>query len=975
MNTQEFLDRVLPVEGKIILGVEQKTPDGSRSWHKYIAYDSTYEAAAAAEQFDQRGETVYFGVNGYGDWYEDPRTGKKRIRTKANVVACRSLFEDLDVNPDKDDAYDTRASALTDIGKLAKALNIQPTVVSSGGGFHVYIHVAEDFTPQEWAELRALKRTVTAHLGMKVDLNAEKDVSRVLRPVGTHNRKGGAAREVRAIFKGKTYSLEYVRNTLQEYIDGNRLEPISVEPIGDNTAVANWFAAAAGEHPPSDADLVAERCQAIADFKETGCSASEPHWYKSIGVVKYCVDGEDIAHEWSKQDSGYTEEETSKKIAQWSYGPTTCDEFDAILGCKADCPFAGKCRSPIQLGYPEDLESRAEVSDPAQDVALTVGEFTTIEGRNIPYWPRGYSWNGSAIRRVVRLDEGNVDHRPFCTSLVYPIDRIRDSEGVWNILWAARRRSGDWFEFMMPTSELAAPEQMAKTLASQEVFLTQPATTARKDMTEFATNLVGALQAHRKETKTYSRFGWTDDYTGFVIGTRIIKADGEYEILLDDKMPNDFKQDFGTSGTLEEWVENIDFLFNRPGAEPFQFALCHVMGSLLVELVGSSNWHGMPVALVGGGGTGKTTGCKIANGFFARPGPLDKQGSDAGSTLAAAIARVSLTGSLPVLMDEFSQRTPAEMTRTGYALANGRDKERLNSSGRFATTGDEWYKNSLITSNDSIAETIATLPAGYVTEATQLRFFEVTVEDKFLEKRFADVEQNFVEHHMDNVYGVACRPFILHIINNLTWTRRQLSQARAKLNPKNSEETKERFYRDCIVTAIVAGKIAERLGLIRFDINALRKWAEDQVLRMRSSRAEVNTNIDEHVAAYIASLTGRLIVTQRLGDARTERMKEEPLTPINRPPAVGRICTEIKRAFVTVQSVTQWCKDNRVTPSVFKEELDRLGYIKHTADGSQTLKMYIGVGTSVPSGQAVCYELDYDKLFYGEDDLLAGGDK
>ena len=46
-----------------------------------------------------------------------------------------------------------------------------------------------------------------------------------------------------------------------------------------------------------------------------------------------------------------------------------------------------------------------------------------------------------------------------------------------------------------------------------------------------------------------------------------------------------------------------------------------------------------------------------------------------------------------------------------------------------------------------------------------------------------------------------------------------------------------------------------------------------------------------------------------------------------------------------------------------KEELDKGGYIIYAADGSPSIKCYIGSGSTVPSGQARCYEFKYSKLF------------
>ena len=481
-------------------------------------------------------------------------------------------------------------------------------------------------------------------------------------------------------------------------------------------------------------------------------------------------------------------------------------------------------------------------------------------------------------------------------------------------------------------------------------------------MAEFAQTLIETLQKYKVETKTYEQFGWTEDRKGFVMGTKMITENGTLDVLCDSQIPPDVAVDFGRSGTLEEWVANIDTLYNRQGAEPFQFALCHSMGSVLVELMASSNWHGLPLAFTGHGGTGKTTACKIACGFYGNPKLMNRQANDQGTTLNAVIKRIAATGPIPLLLDEFSGRSSEELTRTGYALANGRDKERLNNKGSFATMGHEWFKNSLITSNDSILESIAKLPAGYRVEATQLRFFEVSLGEGLVDKVFPDTTQSFVEHHMDHVYGEACLPFIRFVMKNLAWVRRQLAAARAKFNPKSEDDNKERFYRDTIVTALVAGLIAKKIGLVSFDINAMKQWAVAQVKLMRESRKEVNTDIKEHLAAFISTLHGRLIITKRMGHASAN--KEEPAVPL-RGPAQGRICTEDRKAFITCAAVVNWCKENNVTQAAIRDELDRAGYLVYNAKGEVNRSMYIGQGSTVPTGLSRCYELKYHKLMDG----------
>ena len=942
MKTQQFLDLVMPEQGGKVIALATPTKDGG-VWFKYKTYKTANETADAVAHFDDLGETVYFAVNSFNDWYLDKDKDKKRIRTQENIHSCRSLYDDFDVGDDDTKKYATREEALADIIRIATVLKLTPTITSSGGGYHCYFSLDADIDKATWEELSALKRDITTHLGVKADRAVDMDSARILRPVGTHNRKTEPPTKVELVKMGKAYSVEVIRAKFQAYIKDNSVTPA---PTNKKKTV-NPFGAALGEYPVSDANVVAEHCFAIREFRDREGDIPEPHWHRAIGVVKHCENGEQVIHDWSKGHKDYSELQTQTKIDEWAVGPTSCIEMDSIIGCMEDCPMSDKCKFPIQLGHKEEVEDK--------NVPIV------IEGQSIPYWPKsGYKWNGQALSRSIKDEDGVVQWRPFCRSFIYPINRIKDKEGTWVVHWRAKEKNGNWREFFMPTSELASSDLMCKTLASQEIFLVRTQK-ARNDMAEFAEGLIETLQAWKIETKTYSQFGWTDDRKGFVMGTKMIKLKDEEAVLCDSDIPTDIAVDFGTSGSIDEWIANIDTLYNRPGAEPFQFALCHSMGSVLVQLMGSSNWHGLPLAFTGHGGTGKSTAAKIACGFYGNPEYMERQTGEQGATLNAVIKRIAIMGALPMLLDEFSGRQPDELTRTGYALANGRDKERLGSNGKFATVGGPWFKNSFITSNDSLHENISKLPAGYRVEATQLRFFEVQLPEDFRTEVFPDITQSFIENHMDNVYGEACRPFIRFIIKNHDWVCRQLTAARGKFNPESNEDNKERFYRDTIVTAVVAGKIAEKLGLILFDTKSMKKWAINQVELMRESRKESNTDIGEHIAQFIATLPGRLIITKHFNDARA-KTKESPMEML-RAPAVGRVCIDDKKVYITAKTVNDWCKEHGVAPATMKEELDKGGYLIYAADGSPSVKVYIGSGSTIPSGQSRCYEFKYGKLF------------
>ena len=961
MNTLEFLKRVQPEGGLKVLCTQETftTKEGKqKTWLKPHHFQSIDAAAEAVEQFDSKGKSVYHACNGFGEQFNAEK--KNRIyRTQENVVACRSIYDDFDVDADDPDKYESRNAALADAVRLAQEVKLTPTITSSGGGFHMYFHCDEDMTPAEWEALSAMKRDISHHLGLKNDPAVDMDSARVLRPIGAHNHKTDVPRPVQLIKEGKVYTYGQLYSKLDSYIKTNSVS--RAPAVKKSKAVNNMFAAAI-EYPPSNPDLVAEKCWAVKNFIEQKGDVSEPYWHKVIGLIKHTEDGEAKCHEWSALSDTYAHNETQDKINAWGAGPPSCATMDAVAKCKQHCPHANKIAFPITLGHEASspVAAAAAPSAPTATTAMPTGK--VLGGRNFPFFPSSnYGWNNNEMKAAWVDPQDNTTHwRPFCRSLAVPINRVRDTEGVWHIHWVALEKNGNWREFFMPTSELASADRMAATLAANEVFLKRNST-AKKDMADFTIDVIESLQLWRQETKTYKQFGWTPEFDGFIIGNKKITAKGEEDVLLDtDEVPSDINVDFGTSGTLTEWVDNIDTIYNRPGAEPFQFALCHSMGSALVPLVGSTNWHGLAYVLSGGTSGGKSTNCKIACGFWGNPALMERQTGEQGSTLNAAIKRIAVMGSVPVLLDEFSGRKPEELIRTAYSLGNGRDKERLGSNGKFTTVGGQWFKNSFITSNDSLQDEIAKMNAADKVEATQLRFFEVKLEDGFRANVFGDLDKQFVEHHMDHVYGHASREFLRSVMNNMESVKRLITNVRSKFNYKSDDDSKERFYRDTATTAYAAAKIAKKLGLIKFDIDNMMAWTEEQIMKQRENRKLSQTEIGEHLASFIATLPGRLIITKNMGDGRKDR--QVPLEPL-RSEHVGRVAIEDKRVYINVKAVKDWCTEHGVKHNEFIKELDEGGYIRPTPDNKTSTKVYLGAGTTVASGQSRCYEIHYHKMF------------
>ena len=947
MDTQEFLRLVLPKGGIKVLATPT-TRNGYSSW-TYSTYQSIQAMAEAALQMDAAGTQVYFAVHGYGDWYADPDTGKQRLRTQDNVVACRSLYDDFDVDPDNPKKYPDRSAALADVIRLARAVKLTPTITSSGGGYHCYFHLEEDVSPEAWLALSAIKRDITSHLGLKVDHAVDMDSARILRPIGTHNRKLETPRQVTLERAGKRYSVGALSTKLRDYVQENNVVPAATSA---KAKTANPFAAALGDYPPSSALRVVEHCTALKQIADAKGDVVEPAWRAMLGLVKHCTEGEALCHEWSSGHPAYNAAETQAKLDNWSTGPTTCDQFDAHLGCKAECQHAAKIRSPIRLGYEEaapSAETVPEVPPPPPGI--------TVDKEHIPHWPTGYRWNGAMLSKSTVDADGVVQWIPFCRTLVYPVKRVRIEDGTWSLLLRARELNGDWREFQIATSDLASPDILAKSLGQYEVFLPNTKT-AKWHMSDWFKDYAMGLQQHRIGVSTVEKFGWSDDMESFVIGTTQVTPDKEYTVLCGKNIEDRGRVDFGTSGTTEEWVNNIDTLLNRPGAEMMQFAVCHAFGAPLVEILASSNWHGLPMVLVGDSGHGKSTISKIACGIYGKPALFEAQASE--DTINASLKRIAYMRNLPVILDEMSRIELKDMTRLAYAMANGRDRSRIDTKGGWATTSGTWNTNTFASSNTSIHGILGTGNDEYTINGTQLRFFEVEVPRNYLDTVFKGVTRSFVENHMDSVYGSVGRTYLRFLITHREWVRQQLLAAREKFNPKSQEESKERYYNDMVVTAYVAGLLAKKLGFIKWDMKAMRDWAFNHVLSLRDNRLANRVDPGDHLAEMISDLHGRMIITKDIRDGRSEA-DEQPLETLRSTP-VGRIALNAKKIYVQSKAISDWCKEHGVPPTLMRKELDRTGILLHTAEGKPSKVMRIGTGTTVLSGPSACYEFNFNML-------------
>jgi len=334
MDTRTFLKTILPEDGYKFVGLSRA--GGSGIAHK--AYESLELMAEAIASYDkQTNLTVYHACASYKEAsYEAVVNGetKRKYRGEPNWGKAKAFWADIDCGEKKaaeGKGYTTKSEAAKAIRRFCIEKGLpDPMIVDSGGGIHCYWPLTKTVGPRTWYEMATMLKAAFKDAGLLVDPTRTADMSSVLRPVGTHNRKPG--RDVREV---------KVKNTPTFAVPEELFKQLKEITQFVELPQNNKFAAHAGLNEDLTAHL-ATLVESSADFElvKAGCNVvswasdpsnqnnvEEPLWRGLLGLVKFCSDANQIAHQVSACHSKYDSDETQQKLEGWTAGPTSCAYF------------------------------------------------------------------------------------------------------------------------------------------------------------------------------------------------------------------------------------------------------------------------------------------------------------------------------------------------------------------------------------------------------------------------------------------------------------------------------------------------------------------------------------------------------------------------------------------------------------------------------------------------------------------------
>jgi hypothetical protein len=940
MDTFQFLSTILPRTGLYVLAKDVGYG------FDHTLYTDIQSMAKAALSIDARGETIYHARSSFANEIR-PLNGHRNadgthqagVRNKDNVLFMRSLAIDLDVGPRKE--YDSQKQAAEAVQFTCKQLSIPlPMLISSGRGVHGY-WVWDRDVPREEAEpiCQAFVKMAEQH-NLRIDTGVTKNIASVLRPVGTHWRKDGE-REVRLLLFPGAVSFDRMREALAPFTIPSEIKVDDEWSLGPRT------------HPPSSAHEIVKHCSAVAAMAASSGALPEPLWWAMLGVVKHCTEGEALAHEWSAGDPRYSEADTKAKFdSSWLGGPPTCDRIASLGGLCQGCTH--KVKTPIQLGYTLESPPVAPFI-PIVTVPPSISFARRNEIKDIPFWMSKYGWNNLALtaQQKTKLSDGSevVEVQPFANRWFYPYKRTRGEDGTMVLKCCARGVRGAWDEFEMPTAHLADTRSLLKTLAEHEI-IPCGGKTGVDLMRQYVQDLMQAIERHEDETITYNTFGW--HRRGFVLGTTLVQEQSDGTALLGERIPPELRHGMRCAGTVERWAELIDQIYNREGAEPYQMMILASFAAPLIALTGIDIWHGIPIALTGESGLGKTTTCLVAASVWGRPGDFLVSSHEAGVTMNALTQTVAVYRHLPVILDEVHGMPGMTLPTLLYALSNGKPKRALRSDRSFRAT-DQWDTITFVTSNQSIMGLLALFDRAKA-EATQLRVFEVALPKGFNERVFGGLNaKDLIERQLlSENYGEVGRIFLRRVMHDREAVVQLIHKVRAKYVPKEAEDNKERFYRDLIAMVAVAGLIAKQLNLVKFDINNIITWMNQNIRDLRQIRKQHLPDFRDHLYMVFNELMVRAVQTKAYPRSRPNRsVPTEHVNWVRNEPPLARYVSDEQIAIVPLASLRTVCAKLQIPVRDFMLRCTQEGITYTPAYlGLIMDKMYPFRGTDLPHASA-----------------------
>ena len=830
------------------------------------------------------------------DCWFSPAGFSSPSRKAKDCIGAAALWLDIDIGAHhaKPDYTDPKQFGLDFKNFMAGTGLPMPWIVSTGHGVHLYWPLGRTVTPDKWSRLMARLFTACDKYGLRYD-HAATDISRILRVPGTYNYKGQPV-PVKIAKAGVTDLLK-LATVLKQYESAKQTAVKHADTVREMR----------------ETDPIVNGCEQIRT-----CGAAEYEtWRNAARCLTFCDHGYETFHQLSQDDPRYDVDQCDKtwdSLEKDNYAPVLCATFEkAHRDVCAKCPSHNKIKTPVMLGKKLKAKVESAPADSIRGVPFESDSYNVVPGKGVQWTFQNKE--GADITLTIAPFEFYIMELVIDNRMQTPM-RTYKSRVVFS------DNSYRDFDFVV--------DDMYKSGLAPARILTQYGISVEPDnmdqMIKFMKTYIAKVQNELTPSFVRDHYGWYEvqDLSGehhseFVIGAQTYTASGVKVTYLDSRAQAMAEHKMTVAGTLDNWKQ-IPRLYRELGQESAQLLMCASFSSVFMPLgIGTAtnvayNFYDTV------GGKGKTSLLAALASVWGDPSSLPLSKTD---TVSAKYQQYSVYHNLPILIDEITGMSAGDIANMLYDLVNGREKNRSNRQGTELQRGGSWQTITVSTSNQSLYEMLKSFREQ--TLATSMRVIEMRCDFK---DYTGDTE---ITDKIDSVmtavhsnYGLAGREFIKYILADSN-IKKEVTDYVAQFSAKYRRNNDERFWITGLGVALAAGRIAVRMGLLDYDMDALEKWVGETLLStMRSSVRDNRQNPVSILADFITDNINNTLVV-----AEHTRQGKEP--PVGMPdPYVSieprgslQIRRELDSNTVVFKkaALTRWADSHGVSASTLLDDL------------------------------------------------------
>lgn len=951
MDTQEFLKLVVP-DGNICIADHIQIGDDK----VFVHYTTTRHDVAAklVTDLDAKGHTIYYALASFRDTFTN-KNGKLRVkRTQKNVERLKAIWLDIDF---KDCSAKDLVPKLSGFIKTT-GLPKPSMIVNSGGGLHVYWCLKEALLFPDWVPLAEGLKTLCKMHDLPADHVCTSDAARVLRPVGTHNRKYSPAKEVRLVAGDKTlYSCEELRESLPT-INTDAL-PAHLRGKAVNTGE---YSATGFTPRPVDTGKVVKGCAVLRHVLATGGKEqSEPEWNATLLLLRFLPDGAKLVHPMSKGHIDYhaqsTNDKWQEKLEADVTGPPLCstlEQYGHTQRCQS-CPIykSKKKKTPLALGY-VDVEDQP-TEKPQKN---SHGKFVPVHNTPTHDFPNGWRamhGNEGTERKVRDRETGEW----VWEKVLRRAWRLRQAQkstnsGEYTYVVEAKTTTGRAIQIEISGSDLWGSTRTWETLSLRGAPLTTHEQPHWKDL--MATWLQ-KLQEESAVLDTTEQLGWIErldednhkQIVGFACGSKAFFKDGSVKesVVTAHHKHKGIAGYYTSVGTTERWRDVFEFYRNQ-GLNHVMVMLAASFAGPLVKFTGQS---GAVLSVVSTGtSAGKSLSLETAQAVWGAPKLAAITLQD---TPTSVKNKLAYTHNLTAFWDEVrgDDKMLHDFLQTVFQITQGKDRERADRSAR-TIAAQTWHTMLACTSNDSVFD-IASAETG-ASDAGVYRIFECFVSPEEMPPRDPAISSMVAE--LQNHHGAVGERYGDYLSKHVVSVQKRVEAWRLKVEEHFGSSPAERFWVATVAALLAGAEAANKAGVADFDIRSLAKYlfATYSRLRLRVINSKEATDPKELLVAYQMQHQHERLVVDKL-----------------RVGPGGKYEPQLVGNYANVRKITyQVGRDQkllRVVAADFRRWLAKTRGLRMSGElearfvqdcGMRKLKATLGAGTQFATSQSWCYDFD-----------------